>query len=386
MTEGRIWASGLLALLLLSLLCCWSHYTPAPSATASTAQATTPAASAPAATTAPAPTPVPAQPPVASTSVPAQPSFAQPASAPIAAPATAMAAPALVEPSLSLEVNPKGLVILRGVVSSAAVKASILARTARIYGATQYIEGIQLAQTRTHEWFNALAAQFPPDLRQVSQAQASSQNGGIVLSGEVAQADEKTRILATAVSQFGSTVSVTDRLNVRPAPVAAAATAPQSTTMPPAGAAPAAASPASPAPAVPAPAMPAPAASAAAPKPTTQSAAATGAVLEKIFFVTSSAQLTPKARAALRKLAATIKQGDAQSKFSLVGFADSRGPAEFNQRLSERRAKAVSGYLARLGVSSERLSVDAKGATDPAADNDTVEGRRQNRRVEVRLQ
>lgn len=346
MTEGRIWTAGLLAILLLSLLCCRAHYTPdpvqaaAPSLTSPAATVTAPAVTAPATATAPA---------------------SAAATAPVAA-----AAVALIEPSLQMDIDSKGLVILRGTVADKATKDAILARTARIYGATRYIEGIQIAPIHSHDWFNSLAANFPPDLRNVGRAQAFSQTGGVVLSGEVADNDTKSKLLATAVSQFGAQVSVTDRLSApAAASVAAAAAAP----------APANAAPATPA---------APAAKDSGATSTT-SAAAKPAAGDRVFFVTSSAHLTPKARVTLRKLAAAIKQGNAQSKYSIVGFTDSRGPDQFNNQLSERRAKAVSAYLTRLGISSDRISVDAKGETDPAGDNSTIEGRRLNRRVEVRL-
>ena len=102
-------------------------------------------------------------------------------------------------------------------------------------------------------------------------------------------------------------------------------------------------------------------------------------------FATSSALLSKRARLALREVARDLKSADSGARLGLVGFTDSRGSDTVNVKLSERRALSVKTYLTKLGVSPERLSTDAKGSAEPVANNDSVDGRRQNRRVEVRL-
>ena len=58
------------------------------------------------------------------------------------------------------------------------------------------------------------------------------------------------------------------------------------------------------------------------------------------------------------------------------------GPADANQRLSQRRARAVADYLQRhFGVAAARLVPRGYGESMPLAGNDTPEGRQQNRRV-----
>ncbi len=65
------------------------------------------------------------------------------------------------------------------------------------------------------------------------------------------------------------------------------------------------------------------------------------------------------------------------------GHADSTGPAAYNQRLSERRANAVMGYLVNsVGIDPSRLTAVGYGETRPAYPNDTDEHRAINRRVE----
>jgi outer membrane protein OmpA-like peptidoglycan-associated protein len=67
----------------------------------------------------------------------------------------------------------------------------------------------------------------------------------------------------------------------------------------------------------------------------------------------------------------------------IVGHTDNRGPAPVNQKLSEERAQAVMNHLIGRGVPFTRLRFEGKGASLPAADNRTEEGRAKNRRVEV---
>lgn len=67
----------------------------------------------------------------------------------------------------------------------------------------------------------------------------------------------------------------------------------------------------------------------------------------------------------------------------IYGHADSTGPTVYNQKLSERRAKAVVDYLVAKGVDASRLSPKGFGETVPIAPNTTPEGRQKNRRVEV---
>lgn len=72
-----------------------------------------------------------------------------------------------------------------------------------------------------------------------------------------------------------------------------------------------------------------------------------------------------------------------QSIVDIVGHADSRGDAGYNQTLSEQRASAVAGYLINRGVLRERLYVGGRGEMAPIASNDTDAGRAMNRRVEI---
>jgi outer membrane protein OmpA-like peptidoglycan-associated protein/opacity protein-like surface antigen len=72
-------------------------------------------------------------------------------------------------------------------------------------------------------------------------------------------------------------------------------------------------------------------------------------------------------------------------KVEFSGHTDNRGSAEVNRYLSELRAKAVCDYLTERGIAADRLSHVGYGLTKPVADNATVEGRAQNRRVEMAI-
>jgi OOP family OmpA-OmpF porin len=65
----------------------------------------------------------------------------------------------------------------------------------------------------------------------------------------------------------------------------------------------------------------------------------------------------------------------------IEGHTDSKGSDAYNLSLSDRRAKSVYDYLTSRGVDPARLSSIGKGESMPIADNETEEGRQQNRRV-----
>lgn len=70
---------------------------------------------------------------------------------------------------------------------------------------------------------------------------------------------------------------------------------------------------------------------------------------------------------------------------TVAGYTDSTGSAEYNQKLSERRASTVALYLQSRGVAQERLAAIGRGENMPVAGNNTAEGRARNRRVEITL-
>lgn len=69
----------------------------------------------------------------------------------------------------------------------------------------------------------------------------------------------------------------------------------------------------------------------------------------------------------------------------ISGHTDSTGSDDYNAVLSESRAKSVADYLNDLGIADTRISYYGMGSDDPVADNDTSEGRQENRRVEIKI-
>ena len=102
-----------------------------------------------------------------------------------------------------------------------------------------------------------------------------------------------------------------------------------------------------------------------------------------VLFKTGKATLLPQAKTKLQEVAKVLAVGD--QKMIIEGHTDSRGKATTNQRLSEARANAVRTYLISQGVPSARIESVGMGATAPVADNTSVEGRANNRRVEIVL-
>lgn len=70
-------------------------------------------------------------------------------------------------------------------------------------------------------------------------------------------------------------------------------------------------------------------------------------------------------------------------KVNIEGYTDSQGNADSNQALSQRRAEAVRTQLLSAGISDARITAQGFGAENPVADNETPEGRAENRRIEV---
>ena len=83
-----------------------------------------------------------------------------------------------------------------------------------------------------------------------------------------------------------------------------------------------------------------------------------------IFFNFDSARLLDRAKASLQILQETINAAPKSQVFTLVGHADVKtGTAEYNQKLSERRAKAVYDYLVEQGVNPDQLTWKGVGST-----------------------
>jgi outer membrane protein OmpA-like peptidoglycan-associated protein len=106
--------------------------------------------------------------------------------------------------------------------------------------------------------------------------------------------------------------------------------------------------------------------------------------LPDILFDVDKAKLKPEAQKPLAKLSGILLVMRGLG-VSISGYTDSTGSPEHNMGLSQQRAEAVMNFIAAEGVSGERITAVGRGIENPIATNDTPEGRRKNRRVEILL-
>ena len=106
-------------------------------------------------------------------------------------------------------------------------------------------------------------------------------------------------------------------------------------------------------------------------------------VLKNIFFDLNRSELKPESHVELDKLVDYLSHNDV--KIEIGGHTDDQGSDEYNDKLSQNRAKAVYDYLVGRGISADRLSYAGYGKRQPVADNSTEEGRAANRRTEFRF-
>ncbi len=104
-----------------------------------------------------------------------------------------------------------------------------------------------------------------------------------------------------------------------------------------------------------------------------------------VLFETGKTQLLPIAENSLDKVAHAIKTMGDEKQIVVEGHTDDRGAPEMNKKLSQERAESVLNYLAQQGVEKSRMTADGKGESDPIANNDSPEGRANNRRVELHI-
>ena len=113
-------------------------------------------------------------------------------------------------------------------------------------------------------------------------------------------------------------------------------------------------------------------------KPSTPTSKTISAV-ETLLFASGSAQLK------VAKLTAIVNQLKADSKLTvnIDGYTDTDGSDELNITLSKKRAKSVKDYLISRGIKADRITTNGFGKSNPIADNNSPEGKAQNRRATI---
>jgi outer membrane protein OmpA-like peptidoglycan-associated protein len=105
-----------------------------------------------------------------------------------------------------------------------------------------------------------------------------------------------------------------------------------------------------------------------------------------VLFASAKWELLPSAQAKLTDVAGALIKESPESKIVVEGHTDSQGGVDFNQDLSQKRADAVRTYLVSKGIASDRIAAQGFGLSRSIADNNSPEGRANNRRVEIVVQ
>jgi peptidoglycan-associated lipoprotein len=100
------------------------------------------------------------------------------------------------------------------------------------------------------------------------------------------------------------------------------------------------------------------------------------------YFDLDSSQIRSEAQPALQKDAEWLKRWPS-TKVQIEGHCDSRGSAEYNLALGDRRAQAVQAYLTSLGVAGDRITTVSKGKEQPVCTEEVESCWQQNRRGHV---
>jgi len=101
-----------------------------------------------------------------------------------------------------------------------------------------------------------------------------------------------------------------------------------------------------------------------------------------VSFDTNRYDIKPNLRPILDQFATTLNQNPV-TMVTIIGHTDSTGTDAINNPLSVNRAASTRDYLVARGVAGNRIAIDGRGSREPIADNNTVDGRAKNRRVEV---
>jgi outer membrane protein OmpA-like peptidoglycan-associated protein len=101
-------------------------------------------------------------------------------------------------------------------------------------------------------------------------------------------------------------------------------------------------------------------------------------------FGVDSDQINPGFHTTMDRIAKIVNQYG-KTELIVAGHTDDKGSASHNQQLSERRAASVERYLEERRVVPERITATGYGMTQPIASNDTDDGRRLNRRVDITI-
>ncbi len=102
-----------------------------------------------------------------------------------------------------------------------------------------------------------------------------------------------------------------------------------------------------------------------------------------VLFASNKATLLAAANTKLNDVADALIKGNPDANITVEGHTDSQGSDEYNKQLAQQRAEAVKAHLVSRGVAADRIKAVGVGEERPIADNNSAEGRANNRRVEI---
>ncbi|WP_339626768.1 OmpA family protein [uncultured Winogradskyella sp.] len=102
----------------------------------------------------------------------------------------------------------------------------------------------------------------------------------------------------------------------------------------------------------------------------------------EILFEYNSDKIVEESNTYLNEILKAM-QDIAALSIQIIGHTSNEGRDSYNETLSLKRAQAVKNYLTKNGINAKRLSVIGKGSKNPIANNNTAEGKKLNRRIEV---
>jgi len=106
--------------------------------------------------------------------------------------------------------------------------------------------------------------------------------------------------------------------------------------------------------------------------------------VDKLYFEADSATIRPTSFAVLEEIYEFLKNND-KVIIEVGGHTNSLPEEEYCDRLSTSRAKNVAQYLYDRGIPQSRISYKGYGKRQPVATNQTVDGRKKNQRVEIKI-
>jgi len=106
--------------------------------------------------------------------------------------------------------------------------------------------------------------------------------------------------------------------------------------------------------------------------------------VEQLYFAADSSKINPDSYAALDEIYTFLRQ-NLNISVEIGGHTNGRPPHDWCDALSAKRAEAVAGYLESRGISQNRIVSKGYGKRVPIASNATIEGRKKNQRVEIKI-